>query len=65
MITGEATPGEIIKRSNPHPNFGSEDQKSETSCDAENTGEHCVLLCLLHSYFLNFFLMWDTNPNSH
>lgn len=27
MITGEATPGEIIKRSNPHPNFGSEDQK--------------------------------------
>lgn len=39
MITGEATPGEIIKSSNPHPNFGSEDQKSETSCDVENTAE--------------------------
>lgn len=46
MITGEATPGEIIKRRNRHPNFGSEDQKFETSCDVENTAEHCVLLCL-------------------
>lgn len=35
--------GKTTGGGNRHPNFGSEDQKFETSCDVENTAEHCAI----------------------